>query len=657
MLIPLSWLKEYVEIKLPLEELMWKMTEAGLTCESFQKSGSEITLDVEVTANRPDWMSIIGVAREIAAIQNVKIKEPNINKLPKQTANFPLDIETNFDLIERWSALIIKDVQIKPSPDWLQVKIKLMGHAPINNIIDVTNYVMYEYGIPMHAFDYDQIRGQIMTLTQADGGEEFKTVDGETYKLPRDAMIIRDADRIIDLVGIKGGLNSGINQGTKNVLLHVTIDNPALIRRTSIAMGLRSEASAIYERGPDKGGTLKSLYRAVNLILGLGGGEIASKVIDLSKKSYKSKELYLAFAKLDKILGISLHHDEVFQILAKLNLYPKKRKDGIKCQIPTYRADIQIEEDLVEEVARLYGYNKFPATLPVGRTADKAIPYFFDDTLSLQIKDIFISLGYTEAKTLSLVSAENITQFLLNKDNHFRITNPVSLDYEFLRQSLVPGLVYALKINNEKKIALFDIDKVYRKTGDGSSREAYKLAAVCLGHSFREFKSAIDLIVSRLNISDFKIDFECKSPFMHQSMAGTLKSGNLAIGEFGALNPSILASLGIEDQVFCLEFDVACLSSLIQHRKFKPISSNPAQVEDLTFVFPPKTRIGEVMCSVKSVSPFVEKVELKDIYNDAFTFTLWYQNPEKSLSNLEAKAVREKIQAEIKTKFGGSLKE
>jgi len=440
------------------------MTEAGLTCESTQKEGGEIILDVEVTANRPDWMSIIGVAREIAAIQGVKIKEPKIKALPDQTAKFPIDLEPDYRLFERWTGVVIKGVAIKPSPKWLQERISSIGHAPINNIIDITNYVMYELGIPMHAFDYDEIYGQIMTVQLSKGGEKFTSVDGLPYTLPKDAIIIKDAERLIDLAGIKGGFNSGIKEATKNIFLHVTIDNPVLVRRTSQSLGLRSDASAIYERGPDKGSTIRSLTRAVNLILDLAGGEIASKMVDLKEKNYEPKKLFLSFNKLEKILGIKIPDPDVIQILIRLGLSPKKNKLGILCVIPTYRGDIQIEEDLVEEVARLYGYNKFPMTIPTGKVSVQKIPYYFDDSIILNIKNLLNSCGYSEAKNLSLISKDLIEKFGMKPIKHFRITNPVSREYEYMRTSLVPGLVSAIKINSTDNLKLFEIDKVYLKT-------------------------------------------------------------------------------------------------------------------------------------------------------------------------------------------------
>jgi len=655
MLIPLSWLKEYVDIKLPLKDLMWKMTEAGLTCEANKKIGGETILDVEVTANRPDWMSILGVAREIAAIQGLKVKEPKIKNLPAQTANFPIDLIPNFELFKRWTAIVIKGVEIRPSPKWLQDRIILMGHTPINNIIDITNYVMYESGIPMHAFDYDEIRGQIMTVQLSKGREKFTSVDNLDYILPKDAIIINDAERLIDLAGIKGGLNSGIKDSTKNIILHVTIDNPVFVRRTSLALGLRSDASAIYERGPDKGGTVNALKRAINLILELAGGEIASKLIDLKKERIEPQSIFLSFEKLERILGIKIPEIELVQILSRLNLSPKKTKLGVNCTIPTYRSDIKIEEDLAEEVARLYGYNKFPMTIPVGRVATQKIPYYFDDSQILSIKNLLVSCDYSETKNLSLIPKDLISKFGMDPAKHFKITNPISLEYEYMRTSLVPGLVSAVKINSADNLKLFEIDKVYLKTGKDAA-EKYKVVGIYLGDNFRKFKTAIDLILSKLNVENYDIEFDTDKPYLHQSNAGTIRLKGLALGEFGEINPAVLASMEISAKVFCFEMDIEALTKSAKTKLFSPIPGNPAQIEDVTLTFPAKTRIGEIMKFIKNSESRIEDIELKDIYKDSYTFRIYYQDSKKTLTNDEVEKIRNEILVLIKTKFGGQIK-
>ena len=647
MLIPISWLKDYVDIKLPLRDLMWKMTEAGLTCETYRKEGDEVILDVEVTANRPDWMSIIGVAREIAAIQGTKIKKLPEQKLPEPKTTLPITLIPDYDFFERWAGLIIKDVEIKPSPKWLADRIRLMGHEPINNIIDITNYVMFELGIPMHAFDYDKIRGQVMKVQKSLGGEDFTSLDGIEYKLPKDAIIINDSEGLIDLAGIKGGLNSGIRSETKNIFLHGTIDNPVLVRRASIALGLRSEASAIYERGPDKGGVLTALIRAVNLILENAGGEVASEVIDLKKHEFKDWVLDLSWEKLEKVLGIKIPEKEVVNILEKLNLAPKRTKTGVSCRISTYRGDLKIEEDLIEEVARIYGYNKFPKTLPQGRQATQKVPYYFDDSTHKKLTQVMISAGYSETMNLSLISTELIENCLLDPQKHTTLENPVSLDYEHMRTSLIPSLLTAVKLNRDEKVRLFELDKIY-------PQEIYKISVIAKNLSFREFKGAVDLLLEMLNITDSDIEFEASEAFWHPFKSASVFIGKDKIGTFGEITPQVLSNLAIKGVVHAFEFDTAALAKHSPKRIYKTVWEFPPQIEDVTLGFPPKTRLGNVVKLIESQDK-VSKAELKDTYKDYYTFRIWYQDPKKTLTDKEVEDIRKKILSQIKSKFGGQI--
>lgn len=644
MLIPISWLKEYVDIRLHLKDLMWKMTEAGLTCESYKKVGDETILDVEVTANRPDWMSIVGVAREVAAIQGTQVREPELQiiRTPDTQAKLKIKLAPDYNLFERWAGIIIKDIKVAPSPKWLADRIRLMGHEPINNMIDITNYVMYEYGIPMHAFDYDEIKGATMKVQKSVGGENFVSVDGISYKLPKDAIVISDAERLIDLAGIKGGQNSGIKYSTKNVFLHVTIDNPVLVRRSSIALGLRSEASAIYERGPDKGGVINSLTRAVNLILENAGGEIASEIIDLKKQEFKPWRLELGLEKPEKVLGIKIPTREVGEILDKLNLNPKINGDKITCTIPTYRGDLKIEEDLIEEVARIYGYNRFPKTLPAAIQTNQKVPYYFDNSINQSLREMLIASGYSELMSLSLISTELIENCLLNPKDHITLANPVSLDYEHMRISLVPSLLTGIKLNRDEKVKLFELDKIYPK-------EIYKLAGVAKGISFREFKGILDLILGRLKITDYKIEFEVDVPFWYPAKSATIKIGKDKIGSFGEINPHVLSNFSIKTEVYAFELDVTLLAKHTKTTVFKTVNEFPPQIEDITLTFPSKTRIGEVM-------KLIPNAELKDIYKDSYTFRILYQDPKKTLTDKEVEEIRNEILAKIKSEFGGILK-
>jgi phenylalanyl-tRNA synthetase beta chain len=649
MKIPISWLKDYVDITLPLKDLMWKMTEAGLTCEAFDEVNGEKILDVEVTPNRPDWMSIVGVAREIAAIQGNKLKLPHLKDISVATSNLPLKLNHNYDLFERWTGVIIKGVNIKPSPKWLADRIRLMGHEPINNIIDITNYVMYELGIPMHAFDYDEIKEFEMTVQKSLGGEDFVSVDGEAYKLPKDAIIIKDARRLIDLAGIKGGQNSGIKESTRNVFLHVTINNPVLVRRASLALALRSDASAIYERGPNKGGSVDSLKRALALILEMAGGEVASDLIDLKKNEFKSWDIKLGIERLNNILGITIPEKEVMGILERLLLSPNKVKDGIICTIPTYRGDIKIEEDLIEEVARIYGYNKFPKTLPKGSASPETIAYGSDDSVKKVLREVLISSGYLEVMNLSLISTDLIEQSLLDPKDHTTIQNPVSLDYEHLRTSLLPSLISAIKINQDSEVKLFEIDKIF-------PNEIYKISGIAKGVAFRVFKGVIDLILARLNIPDYKIDFETREAIWHPFKSATITVKNDVVGSFGEVSPQVISNFALKDTLFAFELDELVLKKYSRKVVYKPVAEFPPQIEDLTLTFPAKTRVGEVIKTIISTDLNISKTELKDVFKDSFTFRIWYQSSKKTLDNKQVKEIRDKILKVVKSKFGGVLK-
>ncbi len=366
MLAPLSWLKEYVDITLTPKELGEKLTEVGLGCEKIIKTSDDIIFELEITPNRPDCLSIIGIAREIAAIENKKIKFPELKNFLKPIKSLPLIIKTDSSINPRFTGIIISGIKVKESPKWLKDRLVKMNQRSINNIVDITNYVMLELGNPIHAFDYDKIIDKTMTVSQAKGGEKFESVDDITYHLPKDAVIISDKEKIIDLCGIKGGKNSGTYEETINILIRVPVEISNLVRRTSQALGLRSDASSIFERGVNANGTIDTLKRTVDLVLELSGGEVASDLYDIKVQDFKPWKLKLRIDRLNQILGITIPTGKILKILESLNLSPVLTKRIIEATIPTYRNDLKIEEDLIEEVARIYGYNNFPKTLPNG---------------------------------------------------------------------------------------------------------------------------------------------------------------------------------------------------------------------------------------------------------------------------------------------------
>ncbi len=615
---PLSWLKEYVDINFPLKELMWKMTEVGLTTESYEKIDSEIVLDAEVTPNRPDWMSIIGIAREIAAIQSTTLKLPKLTNPPLPKSSLPLNIKNDFTLCPRYSAIIVKGVSQKPSPEWMQKRLLSVGLRPINNLVDITNYVMFETGNPIHVFDYDRLNNAQMAIMKSKGGESFVSVDEKYYSLPENAIIFKSGNEVIDLCGIKGGANSGISSSTTNILILVAVYNGQLIRRTSQRLGLWSEASRIFERGANSGGTLDTLKRACNLIQELGGGETASIIMDSKNNEFNPWKLSLSQNRLEKILGINIPEKEVLAILRRLILEPTIKNGVITCTIPTYRGDLKIEEDLIEEVARLYGYNNFPLTLPRGDIPTMTIPYYKDYNIDHKIKHTLTAAGYSEIQTYSLISERDIRDIGFDTEAVLRVDNPISREFEYLRPNLKPNLLKAMLQNKPyyQEVNLFEIGKVYKGITPKDAREEYEVAGISNIRNYFEVKG----IIARLFI-DFQIT-EAPEKFLEWN-----------------------------DEYVYFSFPY----SLITNKKsgfksFISLPKYPSIIEDMTFVFTDDTTVGEIIELIKKQSHLIKKIDLLVKYKNTRTFRITYQHIDRNLTTIDIAPIREKIINTLKIK-------
>ncbi|MBI3887550.1 hypothetical protein HY310_00595, partial [Candidatus Microgenomates bacterium] len=367
-----------------------RMSEVGLTIEVWHKDGEDIVFDPEVTPNRPDWLSVTGIAREVAAATNSKLKLPNPKEAPKPKTKLELDYRDNPEICPRTSRILIKGVKVKSSPEWLQKRIKQIGLRPINNLVDITNYVLWMHGIPLHVFDYDKIRGHKMECVLSKGREEFRSLDGIDYQLPKDAIIIKDVGRVIDLLPLKGGENTAVSNNTTNVLLHSIVCDPVITRRTSQALGLRSDSSAVSERGVDPNGTTKACLTALELILELAGGEVASELTETPKNPLPSWKVSIDHQKIEEVLGIKIDPKKVKQIWESLDLKVEKQYE---VTIPTFRNDIKIEADLIEEVGRIIGYNSFPKTLPASPVPTNPVAYTHDYDFDLNVRNILKGSG------------------------------------------------------------------------------------------------------------------------------------------------------------------------------------------------------------------------------------------------------------------------
>ena len=625
MLSPLSWLKDYTDIKLSPKALGDKLTQVGLSTEKIITKGNDTIFELEITPNRPDLLSIIGVAREVAAIEKTKIKYPKLKTTLKPTTKIlPLEIKTDPKINPRFTGIIISGITVKESPPWLKQRLEDVGQRSINNIVDITNFVMLELGNPIHAFDYDKIEGQTMKVHLALGGETFKSVDGISYNLPKGAVVISDKDKIIDLCGIKGGYNSGTFEDTKTIFIRVPVEVPNLIRRTSLTLGLRSEASSIFERGVNAGGTVDALKRTVDLILELAGGKIASELYDLKADKFESWKLKLRIEKLNKILGYKISLKQVLQILDNLNLSPKLLKNEVECTIPTYRNDLKIEEDLIEEVARLYGYNEFPKTLPVGEIPTRIVPYFKNYKIDEAAKQLLKAGGFSEVYTYSLISEKDLIDNELNPENTLRVDNPVSIEFEYLRPSLKPNLVKAVKENRSyfKDINLFELGKVYKGPSLEKANEKYYLSGISTQKNFPEVKGILERLAKELGIKE-------------------------DMGQY----------IDVVNEGIFFEIDFSqILEKINLTKKFKPLPKYPPIVEDLSIVLNLNIKTGEVIDEIKRQDLLIVRVSLIDEFNDSKAFRIVYQSDERNLKNKEVSKIREKIISSLKEKFDAQIK-
>ncbi len=630
MLAPLSWLKEYVDITLSPKELGERLTEVGLGTEKITKVDSDIIFELEITPNRPDLLSIIGIAREIAAIEKKRIKFPGVivthpeGVIGKHKKILPLEIKTDFKINPRFTGIIIDNVKIGESPNWIKERLAKIGQRPINNIVDITNYVMFELGNPLHAFDYDKIKGHVMKVHKTQGGEKFKSVDEISYHLPKNAVVMSDSESIIDLCGIKGAYNSGTFKETKTIFIRVPVEVATLIRKTSQSLNLRSEASSIFERGVNSGGTIEALQRCVDLILEIAGGEIASEIYDLKKGDFSPWNVNLNLQRLNKLLGISIEERTVLNILKRLNLNPKKiSKDIIKVTVPTYRNDLKIEEDIVEEVSRLYGYNNFPKTLPEGKIPTKTAPYFKDYRLEERIKGTLKSCGFSEIYTYSLISDKDLLNFGIDPDKVLLVDNPVSLEFEYLRPTLKINLIKALRENLPyfEKINLFELGKVYLGQSLDSIKEDYMLSGISNSKNFYEVKGILERLLEEIGV---KMD---------------LSKNIEVIGE------------GILFEINFTEI----LEKINLQKKFVPIPKYPPIVEDISLKINPKIKYDEIVNLIKKQSDLVTSITLIDEFKDKKTFRIVYQHKERNLTNEEVAKIRKRISNELKTQLKAEI--
>lgn len=641
-------------------------------------------LDIELTPNRGDCASVLGIAREVSAITGTPLKMPSIEykELDEEADQVSSVIINEPEKCRRYSAGIIKDVNIRPSPFWIRYRLYLADIRAINNIVDITNYVMLELGQPLHAFDMDRLKGPKIIVRCAKEGEEFTTLDGVTHKLFPEVLLICDAERAVALAGIMGGLNSEIEEDTKNVFLEAAFFDPTTIRRGAKLLGISTEASYRFERGIDIEAVTVALRRAISLMYKLADGKPLKGIIDNYPIPYRPFSITMSVKKANRFLGTSLSKEKIKGYLSALKMEVKDiDEDKIGVIPPSFRMDISREADLFEEIARLDGYENIPVTLPYIRPSEQeeAQELRFEQ----DIRNIMVGMGFTEIITYSFISPEFRNSIGI-PGNFVTIINPLTKDQSVMRTSLVPGVLEAIKTNisyNEYNLRLFEIGKVFIKRGEEELPE--ERSFLCAGVTglwdikswygrerkadFYDVKGAVETLLRSISSKPFSFEKKDAPSWYEHGEYASVCVNSYVLGHIGKVSSDVLKRLDIEQDVYLLELDLVGLSRyFVEPRRFKAYSRFPAVYRDISIIVKKEVESRRIEQIIKRIGgDILEAVHLFDLYEGgklasdekAFGFRIWFRSMKGTLEKKEVDKIYDEIIKTIIDETGGRLRE
>lgn len=643
-----SWLRDFLKTKARPGEIAEKLSLTSISIEKIEKYGSDYLYEIEVTTNRPDLFSVIGIAREAAAILPqfgieaefipLKTSKPEISK--KES---PIIIRSDAKIVNRVLAVLM---EVKIGNSSLEVKERLEGSGirSLNNIIDVTNYVMRIVGHPTHVFDYDRLNSKELIIKEAQKGRKIVTLDDKIHTLNGGEIIAEnEKGEIVDLLGVMGTKNSVVSENTKRILYFIDNNDPIHIRNASMALGIRTEAATLNEKGVDPELAEEALYYGIELFENFAEGKIISDIIDIYPNKPIQKTIEVRLNKINKVMGIEINLKKSLKALETLGFKPVLGKTLIKVNVPSFRLnDIAIEEDIIEEIARIYGYHNLPSILPSEKEQDVSYPYVNDFFWEKRTKEALKYWGFTETYTYSFVSEQ---MYEGPVENAVEIANPLTEDFVYMRNSIIPSLLKVVSENKaEETIKIFEIANVYLKRVNDLPEEILTLAGVVKKEniSFFEIKGTIERVFEDLGI---------KNLFFKKSKKGGLGASVYIdkeyIGEIEVLDTDIVD--------FELNFEII-LKHASAVKEFKPFAKYPPITEDLAFITPQDVSTQDLISEIKKQNEKITDVFLMDSYADSRTFHITYQDPEKNLTNKDTSVIREKIINSLKEKFGAQIK-
>jgi len=645
---------------------------------------NDVIFEIAVTPNRPDALSHVGVARDLSAIFNRDLHLPEIVlKESKIKANEIASVEIiDQKNCPRYSAKVVLNVQIKESPEWLKNRLAKIGLRPINNVVDITNFILHELGQPLHAFDLDLLEGKKIIVKSTEQEKEFITLDSKVRKLPQNTLMICDAKREVAIAGIMGGENSEINPSTKNILIESAYFNPSSIRRTSKALQLSTDSSYRFERGTDPSITKYAAERAAQLIFELAGGEVAEGIIDIYPKIIERKEITLRYSRVNKILGYEISKEKIHQILSRLGLALKDLdENSLLVSVPTFRPDIEREIDLIEEIARINGYDNIPVVPKINITLEKKVDQqkFEDD-----VRNIISSFGFYEMINNPLESEWEARL----TGNPIFLANPQSAEMSCLRTSLFAGGLNSVKRNLNfgiRNMMLFEIGNVFEKKSDllintfDDISEKQNLILILSGKEeektwysdekffdFYSLKGFVNSFTQKISLDNQLTDLYYSSENEIYSYYFTKNFNNQLVGVGGKVKKDVLSKFDINQDVFVFEFDLSVLKKITPElKKYIEPPKFPKIIRDFAFVFDKSVQYLDVKNFIlEKASKLLKKVELFDIFESetlggnkkSMAFTLEYFDESRTLTEDEVEKDFNYLISEISKKFNAKLR-
>jgi phenylalanyl-tRNA synthetase beta chain len=640
----------------------------------------DVILDLDITPNRPDCLSVIGIAREIAALTGQKVRLP-ADDYAESTTTIDSQVAVEIadpDLCPRYSASLVRGIKIGSSPPWMQQRLIAAGMRPINNIVDITNYVMLEYGEPLHAFDYNQIRGKKIIVRRAKKGEVMVTLDGNKRELKPNMLVIADTERAVALAGVMGGYDSEVTEATKDIFLEAASFNPACIYQTGHSLGLPSEARLRFERGISAGVTVPALKRATQLLVEIGGGQAAKGFIDNYPGQKKASPIRLRSSESKRLLGVDFTIKQMKETLTSLGFGVKAGASNaeLMATAPYWRSDVALEEDLIEEVARIIGYDEIPITM----LSQSLPPQDPSPMLKLKpkVSQILADYGFQEVITFSMMGGEALKKLSPQPSALVRLANPMTAEQEYMRPTLRANLLSALESNlrhEESGVRLFELGRVYHQRKNDLPDEPEILCGVLTGPRFEpswrggnetlDFYDAKGIIEGLFGQLGLEFGFEAGSDeSLHPFKQAAVVVEGERLGVVGELHPKVADAFELPGEVYLFEVDLtALLPFTLGHKMFQPISRFPAVVRDMALVLDAGVTNARVQKIMRGFS-LVTDVALFDLYSGeqlpagkkSLAYRITYQSPKHTLTDDEVNKVQEQILDKLAKELGANLR-